>query len=112
LEKPAAPVWHRTECTVLESTRRVVIKGSKFNTEYFIDPRKGISVPVMKWFLRMCSSNVRMALIPGRQYERRHWKLLQIRIFCHKAISVFGVRFMHCKRLVLYWRTKYCKSFP
>ena len=99
LEKPAAPVWHRTECRVLESTRRVVIKGNKSNTKYFIDPRTVISVPMMKWFLTLCSSNVRMAfLIPGRQYERRHWKLLQLQIFHYKAISVFGVRFMHCKR--------------
>jgi len=30
-EKPQAPVWHTTKCTVLESTRRVVIKGIKFN---------------------------------------------------------------------------------
>ena len=101
------PVWHRTECTVLESTRRVVIKGSKFNIKYFIDPRTGISVPVIKLFLSLCSSNVRMAfLIPGRQYERRHWKLLQLKKFHYKAIIIFGVRFMPCKRLVLFWGTK------
>jgi hypothetical protein len=53
LKKPAAPVWQRTECTVLESTRRVVIKGSIFNTKYFIDTRTGISTPMTKWFLSL-----------------------------------------------------------
>ena len=51
-------------------------------------------------------------LIPGKQYERRRWELLHVQISHYKAISILRVQFIHCKRLVLYWRNEYCKSFP